>query len=117
VHTPFQAPKANGIAERWVRSVREECLDKILVLNDNHHHLVLKAYAQDYNHDRSHQGLGQHFQVSGLSRKKDGSIQRRDVLGGVTHDYNRRPPIDENAYGLYFYKLQDRELQYIWFLA
>jgi putative transposase len=51
VHTPCQAPKTNGIAERWVRSVREECLDKILVLNDNHLHRVLKEYGQYYNHD------------------------------------------------------------------
>jgi transposase InsO family protein len=54
VHTPYQAPKANGIAERWVRSVREECLDRILVLNDNHLHWVLKEYAPYYNHDRPH---------------------------------------------------------------
>jgi len=99
VHTPYQAPKANGIAERWVRSVREKRLDKILVLNDNHHHRVLKEYAQYYNHDRPHQGLGQHFPVLGLSKRKDGPIQRRDVLGGVIHDYYRRPPIEENVYG------------------
>jgi transposase InsO family protein len=99
VHTPYQAPKANGIAERWVRSVREEYLDKILVLKDNHLHRVLKEYTQYYNHDRPHQGLGQHFPVSGLSRRKDGPIQRRDVLVGVIHDYYRRLPIEENAYG------------------
>ena len=99
VHTPYQAPKANGIAERWVRSICEECLDRILVLNDNHLHRVLKEYAQYYNHDRPYQGLGQHFPVSGLSRRKDGPIQRRDVAGGVIHDFDRRPPKDENAYG------------------
>jgi putative transposase len=45
VHTPYQAPKANGLAERWVRSVREECLDEIPVLNDNYLHRVLKEFA------------------------------------------------------------------------
>ena len=99
VHKPYQAPKANGIAEQWVPSVREEYLDRILVLNDNHLHWVLKEYAEYYNHARPNKGLGQLFPVSGLSRRKDGPIQRRDVLGGVIHDYFRRPPIEENAFG------------------
>jgi hypothetical protein len=80
-------------------SVREECLDRILVLNDNYLHRVLKVYAQYYSHDRPHQGLGQHFPVSGLSKRKDGPIQRQDVLGGVIHDYYWRPLIEENACG------------------
>jgi putative transposase len=111
LHPSYRAPRANAYAERWVRSVREKCLDKILILNDNHLHRVLKGYAQYYNHDRPHQGLGQHFPVSGLSRRKDGPIQRRDVLGGIIHDYYRRPPIEENAYGKNFYILQAYHLR------
>jgi transposase InsO family protein len=99
VHTPYQAPKANAFAERWVHSVREECLDKILVLTENHLHVVLKEYAQFYNSDRPHQGLGQHFPISGSTRKKMGPIRRRDVLGGVIHDYYRQPPAENHAYG------------------
>jgi putative transposase len=70
VHTPYQAPQANGIAERWVRSIREECLEKIFAQNDNNLHRELKVCVQYYNHDRPHQGLGQHFPVSGYQGGK-----------------------------------------------
>jgi len=44
IHTPYRAPKANAFAERWVRSVREECLDHILVVNEKHLGNVLQEY-------------------------------------------------------------------------
>jgi transposase InsO family protein len=59
VRTPFRTPKANAIAERWVRSVRQECLDHLLILNQQHLLRVLKAYTNYYNSARPHQGLGQ----------------------------------------------------------
>jgi putative transposase len=69
VRTPFQAPRANAFAERWVRSVREECLDHILVLNENHLRNMLREclreYTNYYNYSRPHQGISQHFPVSG----------------------------------------------------
>jgi hypothetical protein len=65
-------PWANAFAERWVRSVREECLDHILIVNENHLRRVLKDYAQYYNHARPHQGLGQSFPVSELTMNKEG---------------------------------------------
>jgi putative transposase len=49
VHTLFQAPRANAFAERWVRSVRQECLDQTLILNENHLRRVLKEYVEYYN--------------------------------------------------------------------
>lgn len=63
VHTPYQAPKANAFAERWVRSVREECLDHVLIVNEKHLHRVLKEYGGYFNHSRPHQALRQHFPV------------------------------------------------------
>ena len=93
IHTPYQAPRANAFAERWVRSVREECLNHILVLNENHLRRVLKEYTQYYNHARPHQGLGQHFPISGPMRNNEGIIRRRDILGGVIHDYYWQHPI------------------------
>ena len=54
VHTPFQAPRANAFAERWVRSIREECLDHILILNESRLSRVLKEYAEYYYHARPH---------------------------------------------------------------
>jgi putative transposase len=57
--TPYRAPNANAYAERWVRSVREECLDHLLIINEQHLHLVLCEYGQYYNQARPHQGLRQ----------------------------------------------------------
>lgn len=99
IHTPYQAPRANAFAERWVRSVREECLDHILVSNESHLRRVLKEYADYYNHARPHQGLGQHFPVSGPTRNKEGPIRRRDILGGVIHDYYRQPSTPVSSHG------------------
>jgi transposase InsO family protein len=91
VHTPFRAPRANAFAERWVRSIREECLDHILILNESHLCRVLKEYVEYYNHARPHQGIDQGFPVSGPIRTTRGPVRRRDVLGGVIHDYYRQP--------------------------
>jgi transposase InsO family protein len=99
IHTPYQASRANAFAERWVRSVREECLDHILVLNENHFRRVLEEYGQYYNHARPHQGLGQHFPISDPIGVTEGIIRRRDILGGVIHDYYGQPPIQNCTYG------------------
>jgi putative transposase len=58
IRTPFQAPKANAIAERWVRSLREECLDRLLILNERHLCRVLNEYITYYNEARPHQPHG-----------------------------------------------------------
>ncbi len=101
IHTPYKAPRANSYAERWVRSVREECLDQILVLNEKHLHRVLKEYGNYYNHDRPHQGIGQGFPMPliGTERNTKGTIVRRNVLGGVIHDYHRQPSSRISGYG------------------
>ncbi len=88
VRTPFRAPKANAVAERWVRSVRQECLDQLIILNQRHLARVLKEYVQYYNTARPHQGLGQQTPIP-LSRSRRGTIHCRDVLGGILHDYYR----------------------------
>jgi hypothetical protein len=52
VHTPVQAPKANAYAERFVRTVRNECLDWLLIIGRRHLEHVLRAYILHYNHER-----------------------------------------------------------------
>ncbi len=90
IRTPYQAPKANAFAERWIRSVREECLDHLLILTERHLQRVLSAYVAYYNHARPHQGIGQQCPVSLLPCVVHGSIRRRDMLGGVIHGYYRQ---------------------------
>ena len=91
IRTPVQAPNANAFAERWIRSVREACLDRILILGERHLQQVLTAYGDYYNHARPHQGIDQQCPVPlQRSTARDGPIERRDILGGVLYDYHRR---------------------------
>ena len=87
--TPYRAPNANAYAERWVRSVREECLDHLLIINEQHLHHVLREYSQYYNQARPHQSLRQQIPESPHHQPGHGEVQRRDVLGGLIHDYFR----------------------------
>jgi transposase InsO family protein len=89
VRTPFRAPNANAVAERWVRSVREECLDHLLILGERHLRRVLCGYVTFFNQRRPHQGLGQRCPVPLAPSPGTGTISRRDVLGGIIHDYAR----------------------------
>ena len=87
--TPYRAPNANAYAERWVRSVREECLDHLLIINEQHLHYVLREYLQYYNQARPHQGLRQQIPALTSHQPGHGVVQRREVLGGLIHDYCR----------------------------
>jgi hypothetical protein len=91
IHTPFQAPNANAYAERWVPSVREECLDYLLILNQAHLRRVLNTFIDYYNTARPHQGLAQQSPVPRQLTNNIGPVQRREVLGGIIGDYYRPP--------------------------
>lgn len=89
IHPPFQAPNANAFAERWVRTVREECLDKLVILNQAHLRRVLKEYLHYYNSRRPHQGIQQDcpnsFGVPDLNQP----VRCQNILGGIIKDYQR----------------------------
>jgi transposase InsO family protein len=89
VKTPPRAPRANAYAERWVCTVRAECLDWVLIFNQAHLHRVLSAYLAHYNSARPHRGLNLEVPVpeAGRARAADGAIERLDVLGGLIHEY------------------------------
>ncbi len=89
IRTPLRAPNANAIAERWIRSIREECLDRIIVLGEEHLRRVLQEYCDYYNRARPHQGIEQRCPVPLERVPRAGPIERRDILGGVLHDYRR----------------------------
>jgi putative transposase len=61
--TPYRAPNANAFAERWIRSVREECLDKVLIINQAHLRRVMREYVAFFNTARPHQGINQQIPV------------------------------------------------------
>jgi hypothetical protein len=88
--TPPRCPQANGVAERWIRSAREECLDYLLIVNERHLYRVLSAYVKFYNERRPHQGLGQRCPVPLARGPGHGPIVRREVLGGILNDYDRQ---------------------------
>ncbi len=89
IRTPFRAPKANAFADRWVRSVREECLDHLLIVNVRHLQRVLKEYVEYFNHSRPYQGIEQQIPAGGNHVEEHGPVHCRDVLGGIIHDYYR----------------------------
>jgi putative transposase len=89
VNIPFEAPNANAIAERWVRAVREECLDRVIILNERHLHRVLNEYINYYNARRPHQGIEQDSPLGLKSMTTVGPIRYRNVLGGLIRDYYR----------------------------
>ena len=89
--TPFRAPNANAFSERWIRSVRQECLDKILVLSEGHLWRVLKEYQTYYNTRRPHQSLEQQSPIERPEPETKGLIQKRKILGGIINDYFRLP--------------------------
>jgi transposase InsO family protein len=92
VKTPARAPKANAVAERWVGSVRRECLDHMLVFGRRHLQRVLVGYTEHYNRARPHRGLDLDPPDPGLTAewKAGTKIRRRDLLGGLIHEYDGR---------------------------
>ena len=89
VRTPIRAPRANAYAEPWVRSVREECLDRIIILNQAHLVYARRSYEQYFNQARPHQGIKQCIPCPPTNLSTTGEVERRDILGGVIHDYYR----------------------------
>lgn len=89
--TPFRAPRANAFAERWVRTVRRECLDWTLVFGRRHLEHVLREYVAHYNTGRPHRGLGLRAPDTPPDPPTPfrdlGCVRRRDVLGGLVHEY------------------------------
>jgi transposase InsO family protein len=92
IETPIRAPRANAFAQRWVRTVRSECLDWLLVLGRRHLERILGAYTEHYNSGRPHRGLGlltPDQQPAPPPWACGARVGRRDILGGLIHEYER----------------------------
>ena len=91
IHTPIRAPQANAYAERFVKTVRAECLDWLLIIGRRHLESVLHTCTAHYNRERPHRGL--ELLTPDWTNADPPStgeeIKRRDRLGGLIHEYHR----------------------------
>ena len=90
MRTPIRTPTANAVCERFIGSVRRECLNHLLIFGGRQLYREIKAYVDYFNLARPHQGIGQ--QLSGRRPPNDDSLKRGKiigfpVLGGLHHDY------------------------------
>jgi transposase InsO family protein len=93
IKTPVRAPRANAFAERWVRTVRGECLDRVLVFGRRHLEMILREYLTHYNTHRPHRSLALvPPDPPSEARASPPTLVplRRDVLGGLIHEYHAR---------------------------
>jgi transposase InsO family protein len=91
IRTPVRAPRANAHAERWVQTLRRECLDSILIVGRQHLERVVREYINHYNDHRPHRALEQRppsrSPATATQSQRLPQITRRDRLGGLLHEY------------------------------
>jgi len=92
LRTPIQAPRANAYAERWIRTLRAECLDRMLIFGTAHLRAVLDEYLEHYNTHRPHRSLDQQPpagpRLSLITGDLcDTQVDRKEVLGGLINQY------------------------------
>jgi transposase InsO family protein len=90
--TPYRTPQANGVCERFMGSLRRECLDHIFIHEGRHLERVVKEYTTYFNQERPHQGIAQcvpnHYELP-KSRPTSGRIISKEILGGLYHSHSR----------------------------
>ncbi|MGW3570252.1 integrase core domain-containing protein [Streptomyces sp. NPDC000941] len=94
IPTPPQSPRSNAFAERWIRTARAECTDRLLITGERHLRTVLTTYAQHYNTGRAHRSFGLRApdddpNVIFLPATR---VRRRQVLGGLLNEYRTLSP-------------------------
>jgi len=90
VLTPYRAPNANAYAERFVRSIKEECLDRLIPIGERHLRRAITEYVEHYHRERNHQGIDNEL-IAGavVGEGQRGRIRRRSRLGGLLNYYER----------------------------
>jgi transposase InsO family protein len=90
IQTPVQAPNANAFAERFVRTVRQECLDRTLVFGERHLKKILREFMRHYNTERPHRGLFLETpEPQPAVKLTEGKVVRVAKLGGLINEYHR----------------------------
>src|SRR6266545_2082520 len=92
IRTPVRASRANAVMERWFGTLRRECLDRLLLLGRRHLAHVLRVYVEHYNAHRPHRSLDQRPPTCSVPTREWhafdlGRVRRRDLLGGLIHEY------------------------------
>jgi transposase InsO family protein len=88
IKTPYQGPNANAHAERFVRSIKSECLDRMILFGEAHLRRAIDEYLAHYNHDRNHSGIGNEL-IDDRSLAGSGPIECTERLGGLLKFYKR----------------------------
>jgi transposase InsO family protein len=88
IRTPRQAPNANAYAERFVRSIKEECLRRMIFFGEARLRHAIGEYLAHYHGERNHQGLGNEL-IDGRVQSHDGEVVRPERLGGLLSFYER----------------------------
>jgi putative transposase len=91
LRTPVRAPRANAIAERWIGTLRRECLDHLLITGPRHLAIVLREFVEHYNTHRPHRSLDQQPPTGATPPPSIPTVRplRRDRLGGLIHEYSQ----------------------------
>jgi putative transposase len=93
LRTPYQTPRANAVCERFLGSVRRECLDHFLIFHEKQLYRLRKTYVGYFNHARPHQGMQQQIPVPSMPSAPEHDSSDKviavPVLGGLHHDYQR----------------------------
>jgi putative transposase len=89
VVTPIRAPNANADAERFVRSIKEECLDRLIPIGECHFRRAVAEFVAHYHRERNHQGLGNALIAGHPAIDAAGRVNRHSRLGGLLNYYTR----------------------------
>ena len=89
VLAPYRAPNANAFAERFVRSIKEECLDRVIPFGERHLRRTIAEYVEHYHRERNHQGIANALIAGPPVISSLGRIRRRPRLGGLLNYYYR----------------------------
>ena len=89
LRSPYRAPRANAFCERFIGSLKRECLDQTLILEERQLNRVVQEYVTYYNQDRPHQGIGQKIpnRIDLPFPYAPGRVVSRSILGGLHHSY------------------------------
>jgi transposase InsO family protein len=85
----YGAPNANAYAERFVRSIKEECLDRLVPFGERHFRHAVTEFVDHYHYERNHQGLGNRLIGGATTGATAARVRRRPRLGGLLNFYER----------------------------